>query len=163
VLPQRLQPGPAAAHLPRLRGDPGRRTHRLRRACRHRHARGRPGAAHRSHSRLPARHGRCGRTAPPTATPLPGKDHIVTAPLYDILSKNVRAVRRHGNIVHEGDSAMKDGKYAKVAPGIDPSLAKQVHDGHGLLAFPGVVDAHMHSGIYSPLAEDAVTESKAAA
>jgi allantoinase len=38
-----------------------------------------------------------------------------------------------------------------------------VHDGRGLLAFPGVVDAHMHSGIYSPLAEDAVSESKAAA
>jgi allantoinase len=28
---------------------------------------------------------------------------------------------------------------------------------------PGVVDAHMHTGIYSPLAEDAVTESRAAA
>jgi dihydroorotase-like cyclic amidohydrolase len=38
-----------------------------------------------------------------------------------------------------------------------------VHDGGGRLAFPGVVDAHMHSGIYSPLAEDAVSESRAAA
>jgi len=33
----------------------------------------------------------------------------------------------------------------------------------GLLAFPGVVDAHMHTGIYAPLAEDAVSESRAAA
>jgi len=87
----------------------------------------------------------------------------VTAPLYDLLIKNVRVVRPHGNVVHEGDIAMKDGKFAKVAPGMDPALAKQVHDGRGMLAFPGVVDAHMHSGIYSPLAEDAVTESKAAA
>jgi allantoinase len=87
----------------------------------------------------------------------------VTAPLYDLLIKNVRVVRPHGNVVHEGDIAMKDGKFAKVAPGIDVTLAKQVHDGRGRLAFPGVVDAHMHSGIYSPLAEDAVTESKAAA
>jgi len=87
----------------------------------------------------------------------------VTAPLYDLLIKNVRVVRPHGNVVHEGDIAMKDGKFAKVAPGIDPALARQVHDGRGMLAFPGVVDAHMHSGIYSPLAEDAVTESKAAA
>ena len=31
------------------------------------------------------------------------------------------------------------------------------------MAFPGCVDAHMHVGIYSPLAEDAVSESKAAA
>ena len=87
----------------------------------------------------------------------------MTAPLYDLLIKNVRVVRPHGNVVHEGDIAMKDGKFAKVAPGIDPALARQVHDGRGMLAFPGVVDAHMHSGIYSPLAEDAVTESKAAA
>jgi allantoinase len=41
--------------------------------------------------------------------------------------------------------------------------AKALYDGKGLLAFPGVVDAHMHAGIYSPLAEDAVSESRAAA
>ena len=87
----------------------------------------------------------------------------MTAPLYDLLIKNVRVVRPHGNTVHEGDIAIRDGKFARVAPGIEATLAKAVHDGHGLLAFPGVVDAHMHSGIYSPLAEDAVSESKAAA
>ena len=31
------------------------------------------------------------------------------------------------------------------------------------VAFPGCVDAHMHIGIYAPLAQDAVSESKAAA
>src|SRR5690606_19232032 len=31
------------------------------------------------------------------------------------------------------------------------------------LAFPGLVDPHMHTGIYSPLEQDAVTESRAAA
>ena len=36
-------------------------------------------------------------------------------------------------------------------------------DGKGRLAFPGLVDPHMHTGIYSPLAEDAVSESRAAA
>lgn len=36
-------------------------------------------------------------------------------------------------------------------------------DGKGLLAFPGVVDAHAHVGIYAPLDIDARTESKAAA
>jgi allantoinase len=82
---------------------------------------------------------------------------------YDILIRNLRVVRPHGNVVHEADIAIKDGKFARVAPGIDPGLAKSVHEGKGLLAFPGVVDAHMHSGIYSPLDEDAVSESKAAA
>ena len=87
----------------------------------------------------------------------------MSAPPYDLVIKNVRVVRPHGNAVHEADIAIAGGKFAKVAPGIDVALAKAVHDGKGRLAFPGVVDAHMHSGIYSPLEEDAVSESKAAA
>ena len=82
---------------------------------------------------------------------------------FDLLIKNVRVVRPHGNVVFDADIAVKDERVAKVAPGIDATRAKAVWDGKGRMAFPGVVDAHMHSGIYSPLAEDAVTESKAAA
>lgn len=82
---------------------------------------------------------------------------------FDLLIRNVRVVRPNGNVVFDADIAVKDERIAKVAPGIDPRRAKAVWDGKGRLAFPGVVDAHMHSGIYSPLAEDAVTESKAAA
>ncbi len=84
-------------------------------------------------------------------------------PEFDLLIKNVRVVRPHGNVVHSGDIAIKDGKFALIAPGIDVSRAKKIEDGNNRLAFPGVVDAHMHSGIYSPLGEDAVSESKAAA
>jgi allantoinase len=87
----------------------------------------------------------------------------MSASAYDLLIKNVRVVRPHGNAVHQSDIAIAGGKFVKVAPGIDVALAKTVHDGKGRLAFPGVVDAHMHSGIYSPLEEDAVSESKAAA
>jgi allantoinase len=84
-------------------------------------------------------------------------------PEFDLLIKNVRVVRPHGNAVHAADIAIADGKVALVAPGIDMTRAKAAYDGRGRLAFPGVVDAHMHSGIYSPLAEDAVSESQAAA
>ena len=87
----------------------------------------------------------------------------MTTPEFDLLIKNVRVVRPHGNVVHDSDIAIKDGQFALVAPGIDVARAKKVHDGQHRLAFPGVVDAHMHSGIYSPLFEDAVSESKAAA
>jgi len=87
----------------------------------------------------------------------------MTTPEFDLLIKNVRVVRPHGNVVHDSDIAIKDGQFARVAPGIDVTRAKKVHDGQHRLAFPGVVDAHMHSGIYSPLIEDAVSESKAAA
>jgi allantoinase len=84
-------------------------------------------------------------------------------PEFDLVIKNVRVVRPHGNVVFEADIAISDSKIALVAPGIDVTRAKAVHDGKNRLAFPGVVDAHMHSGIYSPLEEDAITESKAAA
>lgn len=87
----------------------------------------------------------------------------MSAPEFDLLLKGVRVVRPHGNVVVDADIAVQDGRIAKLAPGIDPARAKTVFDGRGRLAFPGVVDAHMHSGIYSPLEEDAVTESKAAA
>lgn len=87
----------------------------------------------------------------------------MSKPPYDLLIKNVRVVRPHGNVVHAGDIAIVNERVVKVAPGIDVTQAKKVYDGKGRLAFPGVVDAHMHSGIYSPLDEDAVTESKAAA
>lgn len=82
---------------------------------------------------------------------------------YDLLIKNVRVVRPGASSVEEADIAISGEKFSKVAPGMAPNEAKQTYDGKGLLAFPGVVDAHMHTGIYSPLAEDAVSESRAAA
>src|SRR5262245_49321387 len=87
----------------------------------------------------------------------------MSAPKFDLLVCNVRVVRPHGNAVHEADIAITEGRIVKVAPGQDGKRAKSVYDGKGRLAFPGVVDAHMHSGIYSPLAEDAVSESQAEA
>ncbi len=80
---------------------------------------------------------------------------------YDLLIKNVRVVRPCS--VEEGDIAVTGEKFARIAQGIPATEAKTVYDGKGLLAFPGVVDAHMHTGIYSPLVEDAVSESRAAA
>ena len=82
---------------------------------------------------------------------------------HDLLIKNVKVVRPQGNEVHECDVAVRNGKFSRIAGNIPAKDAKTVYDGKGLLAFPGVVDAHMHAGIYSPLAEDAVTESRAAA
>ncbi len=58
---------------------------------------------------------------------------------------------------------IKDGKFAQISPEISPKQAKEVFDAQNLLGFPGVVDAHMHIGIYQPLDQDAIAESKAAA
>jgi len=78
----------------------------------------------------------------------------MSKPTYDLLIKNVRVVRPHGNAVHESTS--HQGR--QVRQGRARHRRDTGQDGarrKGRLAFPGVVDAHMHSGIYSPLEEDA--------
>lgn len=87
----------------------------------------------------------------------------IMAPQFDLLIKNVKLVRPNETAVTASDIAIKDGKFAQIAPDIPAEQSKELFDGNGLLAFPGLVDAHMHVGIYQPLAKDAVTESKAAA
>jgi allantoinase len=74
----------------------------------------------------------------------------------------VRVVRPGENAPREADIAVAGEKFAKIGPNLGAD-AKTIYDGKGRLAFPGVVDAHMHTGIYAPLAEDAVSESRAAA
>lgn len=82
---------------------------------------------------------------------------------YDLLIKNVRVVRPNAAMVEEADIAIRGGKFARIAAEIPADSAREVYDGKNRLAFPGLVDPHMHTGIYSPLGEDAVTESRAAA
>lgn len=81
----------------------------------------------------------------------------------DLLIKNVRVVRPNKQAVDVLDVGIKDGKFARLAPEITAAEANEVRDAKNQLAFPGLVDAHMHVGIYQPLEKDAVTESKAAA
>ena len=83
--------------------------------------------------------------------------------LLDKIIKNVQVVRPHQDTVELLDLGIKDGKFATIAPTISPDISKEVFDGKNFLGFPGVVDAHMHIGIYQPLDQDALTESKAAA
>src|SRR5512134_3642262 len=81
----------------------------------------------------------------------------------DLVVKNARVVRPNRDAVDLLDIGIKDGRFARLAPDIRPDEAKSAFDARGLLAFPGLVDAHMHVGIYQPLDKDAPSESKAAA
>ncbi len=83
--------------------------------------------------------------------------------MFDLVVKNAGVVRPNHPEVETLDIAMEGGTFVHLAPDIDPSEAVKVVDGEGLLAFPGVVDAHMHFGIYHPLSEDIQSESRAAA
>lgn len=84
-------------------------------------------------------------------------------PDFDTVVKNVRLVRPRQERVEAVDLAMKNGRIAAVAADLSADLGREVHDAGGLMGFPGVVDAHMHVGIYQELSEDARTESRAAA
>jgi allantoinase len=87
----------------------------------------------------------------------------LSAPHYDLLIKNLKVVRPNSGEVRSQDVAIADGQFVRVENAIPAEQAARVVDAGGLLGFPGLVDAHMHTGIYSPLAEDAVSESRAAA
>lgn len=82
---------------------------------------------------------------------------------FDLLVSNVRLVRPGQDEPELTSIAIKDGLFAAIAPDLDAASAREVVDGRGLLAFPGLVDAHMHVGIYRELSADARSESKAAA
>jgi allantoinase len=86
----------------------------------------------------------------------------LTRPL-DLVIKNVRVVRPHRPAVDLLDLGIRDGRFARIGPDIPASEGREVHDAGHLLGFPGVVDAHTHVGIYAPLADDALSESRAAA
>jgi allantoinase len=83
------------------------------------------------------------------------------APL-DLVVKNVRVVRPRHPELEELDLGIRAGRFAEIAPEIPAARAAAVYDAGGRLGFPGVVDAHTHVGIYGPLADDAVSESRAA-
>lgn len=86
--------------------------------------------------------------------------------MLDTLIKNATVIRTVADASPDGDPldiGIAEGKIAKIEANIDPAEAKEVVEADGRLAFPGVVDAHQHWGIYNPLAEDADTESRAAA
>ncbi|WP_067902471.1 dihydroorotase [Nocardia vaccinii] len=82
---------------------------------------------------------------------------------HDLIIRNVRVVRPGVDDTPLADIAVSDGKVTAVGPDLDASSAREVVDGRGKLAFPGVVDAHQHWGIYNPLDEDTRTESRACA
>ena len=81
----------------------------------------------------------------------------------DLIVRDVRVVRPGGGEPFRADIAIADGVVAEVGPDLAVPEGTEVHEGRGLLAFPGVVDAHQHWGIYNPLSEDTATESRACA
>ncbi len=83
--------------------------------------------------------------------------------MFDLVIKNAELVRPGGVPTARVDIGIADGKIVELADKLDEVEADSLFDAAGLLVFPGVVDAHMHFGIYNQLPEDIASESRAAA
>ncbi|UGT44080.1 dihydroorotase family protein [Nocardia yamanashiensis] len=84
----------------------------------------------------------------------------------DLLIKNARVVRPDDPSTDDPaavDIAVSGGVVTAVGPNLPVARADRVLDADGLLAFPGVIDAHQHWGIYQDLAADTDSESRACA
>ncbi len=86
---------------------------------------------------------------------------------FDLVITNAQVVRPELDRTDRGlDIGVRDGRIAALEAGLAASARSEgceVVDAADMLAFPGSVDAHTHMGIYQPLEDDAVTESRAAA
>ena len=74
-------------------------------------------------------------TASAAAQPLPS---------YDLLLRGGHVIDAKNKIDAVMDVAIKDGKIARVAPGLSPKAAIKTIDAKGLYVTPGLIDLHVH-------------------
>ncbi len=80
---------------------------------------------------------------------------------YDLIITGGKLVIPGVGII-EGDLGISNGRIAALGKSLDPSWADRALNAHGLLVIPGIIDAHFHIGIYRPLRDDALSESRSA-
>lgn len=87
-------------------------------------------------------------------------------PATELLIRNARVVRPDGPPSADPealDIAISGGTIDAIGPNLGVDDRTRVVNANGLLAFPGVVDAHQHWGIYRELSADTESESRACA
>jgi N-acyl-D-aspartate/D-glutamate deacylase len=65
-------------------------------------------------------------------------------PAYDLLIRGGRVIDPSQGLSTETDVAIRQGKVARIAPGIAESEARQVLDSRKMIVTPGLVDIHVH-------------------
>ena len=78
---------------------------------------------------------------------------------YDAVITNSHVVTGQGLV--DKNIIIDDGKIIGLTTD-EPSCDEKIN-GHGLVSIPGVIDTHVHYGVYSPIDTAAVTESRVAA
>jgi dihydropyrimidinase len=79
----------------------------------------------------------------------------------DVLITNASAIIPGRGII-ECNIAIEDGKIKTLKPSENSSTSKRINAG-GKYVLPGAIDPHVHYGVYSPIDEAALTESRSAA
>lgn len=77
---------------------------------------------------------------------------------FDLLIRDSRVITNSGII--EKNIVIDDGKIVSITS--DQPTCDEKIDGTGLISIPGLIDTHVHYGVYSPIDEAAKTESHAA-
>jgi len=70
------------------------------------------------------------------------------------LIKNARIYTCAGPFIPEGDILLEGGKISAVGVGLTAPEGAEIIDARGLVALPGLVDAHSHVGSWHTMAED---------
>ena len=78
---------------------------------------------------------------------------------YDLLISDSHVITPNGMV--EKNLVVDDGKI-KLITNDNPDCDKKIN-GSGLVSIPGLIDPHVHYGVYSPIDQAAITESHAAA
>ena len=67
---------------------------------------------------------------------------------YDLIIANGGLADGSGGPSFKADIGLKDGRIAKIAPGLDPESTEKVIDATGLTVCPGFIDPHSHDDCY---------------
>ena len=78
---------------------------------------------------------------------------------YDLLISDSHVITPNGMV--EKNLVVDDGKI-KLITNDSPDCDKKIN-GSGLVSIPGLIDPHVHYGVYSPIDQAAISESHAAA
>ncbi len=81
---------------------------------------------------------------------------------YDLVVKNGNLVIPKFGVIRADVGIVKE-KISAISKEIDVKEARKVIDVSGKYIFPGAIDSHFHIGIFRPMDEDAISESRSAA
>lgn len=62
----------------------------------------------------------------------------------DLLIRNINILDVHGETVYAGSLLIYNGRIMALSPDEDKIRVKEIFDGQGLYAIPGLIDAHLH-------------------